>query len=283
MSGEPGKRKGTPSPKAFGRDQTRPIERSPRSYHVSRSERSAASGSAPSRCMIAFTRPGTISSTRRTIATLEASRVAASSSRPAAPARGDGRRAQARRARAPGSSNGSPGGRRARRSRRRSRRCRRRRRRRARVGGGAHVPPCQRRSARSLWPSRITAHRRPAANVGRVVDLDHDDHHDHDHDHERATGTGRRAQPPPGERSTTRRCPAFRWLASAQREQPGRGAGGADRRRDLSQCASHANRPSTPQPPGAGFRPGVTGTLALSRATAMRGPRTPSRRTPTGA
>ena len=42
----------------------------------SRSERSGASGSAPSRCMIAFTRPGSSPSTRRTIVTSRPSSTA---------------------------------------------------------------------------------------------------------------------------------------------------------------------------------------------------------------
>ena len=53
VSGDEGKRNGTPSAKSFGRDHTRPIERSPRSYQRSRFDRSAAIASAPSMCTIA--------------------------------------------------------------------------------------------------------------------------------------------------------------------------------------------------------------------------------------
>ena len=63
MSGEEGKRKATPSANAFGRLQTRPTERSPRSYHSPRFERSAAIGSAPSMCTIAVIAPSWKSST----------------------------------------------------------------------------------------------------------------------------------------------------------------------------------------------------------------------------
>ena len=76
MSGEDGNRNGTPSPNAFGRDQTIPSERSPRSYQDSRSERSGAIASAPSKWTIAFTRPGSRSSTRRTIETSRPSSAA---------------------------------------------------------------------------------------------------------------------------------------------------------------------------------------------------------------
>ena len=48
-----GKRNGTPSAKAFGRLQTSPIERRPRSTSGSRPRRSGSIGSAPSRCRIA--------------------------------------------------------------------------------------------------------------------------------------------------------------------------------------------------------------------------------------
>ena len=123
VSGEDGKRNGTPSAKAFGRDQTMPSERRPRSYQRSRSERSGASGSAPSRCMIAVTRPGSKSPTRRAIVTPRPSSAAASSSGDARAPRSGGIGASSGSAygAAPAPRAAPRPGRRARRSRRRSR------------------------------------------------------------------------------------------------------------------------------------------------------------------
>ena len=69
VSGDAGNRNGTPSPNAFGRDQTGPSERRPRSYQSSRFERSGAIASAPSRCTIAATDPSRKSSTLRAMRT----------------------------------------------------------------------------------------------------------------------------------------------------------------------------------------------------------------------
>ncbi len=65
VSGDAGNWNGTPSANAFGRDQTMPTERRPRSYQSCRFDRSSAIASAPSMCTIAVTSPSRKSSTDR--------------------------------------------------------------------------------------------------------------------------------------------------------------------------------------------------------------------------
>jgi hypothetical protein len=50
VSGEAGKRKGTPWPKAFGRLQTGPTDRTPAACQASSADRPGSIASAPSRC-----------------------------------------------------------------------------------------------------------------------------------------------------------------------------------------------------------------------------------------
>ena len=90
MSGEAGKRKGTPWPNALGRLQTSPIERTPAACQASSAARPGSIASAPSRCRTIASVPSARqrSSAATSVTTATAPSLAAASAwaRPSAPA-----------------------------------------------------------------------------------------------------------------------------------------------------------------------------------------------------